>query len=121
MATNSECLEQIKVFDWINLHSFLKKCSFHIPNEGKRSLVMGRLLKSMGMRSGVSDIFIAYPIKDKAGLWIELKAKDKKGKYRKPTVNQLQFIDDMIEMGYVAKVCNGADEAIACIVSYMKS
>ena len=120
MALKPETIDQIKVFDWIRLHKQLRFCSFHIPNEGKRSVSMGALLKRMGMRAGVSDIFIAYPKNGKSGLFIELKAKTSSGIYNKATATQLQFIDDMLAMGYDAVVCNGADCAIDKIKNYLQ-
>ncbi len=119
MSLKPETLEQIKLFNWIRANPVLSKCAIHIPNEGQRSKVMGYTLKLMGMRAGVSDVFIAYPTKAMSGLWIELKAKNAKGKYGKPTDNQVKFINDMTAMGYIAKVCNGADEAIAVIRNYL--
>ena len=115
----TENQEQIKLFEWINQHPILQPYCFHIPNEGKRSPHMGALLKRMGMRPGVSDVFVAYPSNGKHGLWLELKARNAAGKYNKPTVPQLQFIDDMRKMGYTAFVCNGAEQAIKAIQLYM--
>ena len=56
----------------------------HIPNEGKRSLISGYNMKLMGLKSGVSDLFFAYPIHPYSGLWIELKTL--KGK-----ISELQY------------------------------
>jgi hypothetical protein len=109
-----ETLAQIAVFDWIRLHKEISPYAFHIPNEGKRSYFMGAILKRMGMRSGVSDIFIAIPNKTYHGAFIELK----EGK-NKPTNSQLQFLQDMSDKGYFTKVCFGSDETIECIKQYM--
>jgi hypothetical protein len=119
MPLKPETLEQIKLFNWIRANPLLSKCAIHIPNEGQRSKVMGYTLKLMGMRAGVSDVFIAYPTKTMAGLWLELKAKNARGKYGKPTENQVKFIADMAAMGYMAKVCNGTEEAITVIKNYL--
>ncbi len=121
MALKPETVEQIKLFDWIRMNPKLRYCSLHIPNEGKRSPVMGNILKRMGMRGGVSDIFIAYPTTKYHGLWIELKAKNAAGQYNKPTIKQIVFIEDMRIMGYEAIVCNGADMAINVIMQYLQA
>ncbi len=111
---NPETQEQIALFDWIRLKPDLHPYSIHIPNEGRRSKFNGWILKRMGMRSGVSDVFIAVPRGTFHGVWIELKA----GK-NKATANQTKFIVDMLKQGYYAQVCMGAEEAIEVITSYL--
>jgi hypothetical protein len=112
----SERDEQIKVFNWINLHPELKDLAFSIPNEGKRSLIMGRLYKRMGLRSGTPDIFIPYPTKTYHGLFIELKF----GR-NKATPAQAKFIERLQSYGYYAEVIWGADAAIDCIIRYLET
>lgn len=118
---STETQEQIKLFQWIKLHKNLRYCSIHIPNEGKRSLAMGRTMKKMGLRAGASDVFIAKPNSKYHGLWIELKAMDSEGRYRKPSTKQIVFLEDMRNNGYAGLVCNGADEAIRVIETYLVS
>jgi hypothetical protein len=108
--------EQIKLFNWINLHYELKDLAFSIPNEGKRSLILGRLYKRMGLRPGTPDIFIPYPTKTYHGCFIELKW----GK-NKATPAQSSFIERLREKGYYAEVIWGADAAIAAIIKYLKT
>lgn len=107
--------EQIKLFQYLNLHPLLKDLAFSIPNEARRSPVLGRLLKRMGLRSGVPDIFIPYPTKKHHGLFIELKY----GK-NKATPAQSEFIGRLLQQGYEAKVCWGADAAIDAVIEYLK-
>jgi hypothetical protein len=107
--------EQIKLFQYLKLHPILKDLAFSIPNEAKRSPILGRLLVRMGLRAGVPDIFVPYSSNGYHGLFIELKW----GK-NKPTPAQSEFIQRLLEQGYQARVCWGADEAIDCIVEYMK-
>ena len=47
---------------------------FSVPNEGKRSVVMGGHLKAMGMRPGTADLIL---IKKGQAYALELKAKGK--------------------------------------------
>jgi len=107
--------EQIKLFQYLNSHPLLKDLAFMIPNEGRRSWVIGRLFKAMGLRAGTPDIFIPYPTKTHHGLFIELKW----GK-NKPSPAQTKFLATLKEHGYQAHVCWGADEAIEKIVEYLK-
>lgn len=116
-----ETKEQIKLYQFLRLQKNLRRCSFTIPNDGKRSPRMGELMKRAGMRPGASDNFIAKVTKRYAGLFIEMKAKDKNGVYRKPTQLQMEFIEDMLSEGYYACVCNGADDAIAVVQWYLKT
>lgn len=63
----------------------------------------GHFLKLQGMRDGVSDIFIAEPVRNNfgkiefCGLWFEVKHGD-----NKLTDDQEEFIDDMKRRGYYA-------------------
>lgn len=108
--------EQIKLFNWMHLHPQLKDLAFSIPNEGKRSLVLGRLYKRMGLRSGTPDIFIPFPTKTYHGCFIELKF----GR-NKATPAQEKFIERLRNQGYAAEVIWGADAAIEFIIKYLQS
>lgn len=93
-----ESYELIAVKEWVDLK--VKLPFIHIPNEGVRNLRMGNLLKKMGMRSGVSDIFMPKSSRNYHGLWIEFKTgKGKVSNY------QQAFIDEMNSLGYCACAC----------------
>lgn len=87
----------------------------HIPNERKCTQAQGARLKRMGVRSGVSDLFLPAPIGNYHGLWVEMKAPGGKA-----TQNQMQFIADMRESGYAATVCIGYESAIRAIKDYLE-
>lgn len=112
----SERDEQIKLFEWLHKHPELKDLAFSIPNEGKRSLMLGRLYKLMGMRSGTPDLFIPHPTKTYHGCFIELKY----GK-NKATPAQQRFIERLKAKGYAAEVIWGADAAIEYVENYLKT
>jgi hypothetical protein len=109
-----EQLEQVTLFDWIRLQKDIAPYAFHIANERKTTPMQGALLKRMGVRAGVSDIFIGIGRRGYLGMFIEMKA----GK-NKATVSQLQFQEDMSNQGYYCVVCNGFDEAKAKIEDYL--
>jgi hypothetical protein len=69
----------------------------------------------MGLKSGVSDLFFAYPINRYSGLWIELKTL--KGKVSKL---QIDFLYKMKEMGFKSLICRGWEEAKNQIIIYLK-
>lgn len=122
MALKPEQLEQTKLFEWLKLNPKTKHCCFSIPNDGVRSPRLGALMKRLGLKPGVSDLFIAFPNKYYHGLFIELKAIDQKtGKYRKPTASQIEFLLEMNKMGYLSVVSNGADEAIKIVEHYLNN
>lgn len=114
--TNGELAEtsmQKLVMQWVRAQAHLSPYVIHIPNEGKRSLQSAAILKAMGMRSGVSDLFIALPRGCYHGAWIELKTS--KGRISE---NQKEFFADMQTAGYYTAVCRSFDEAIDCIRDY---
>lgn len=121
MRQKAETLAQIEVFDWIRTQPRIAKVAFHIPNEGRRSFYYGKMLKAMGMKGGVSDICIPIARPGYHGIFIEIKAMNKRGKYNKPTENQMRFIDSIRFEGYYGCICNGAEETIAKIKWYICS
>lgn len=88
----------------------------HIPNEGKRSERYGAELKRLGMRKGFPDLFVPLARRGYHGLFIELK----RDITRKPTNEQLWWIEKLNAAGYYATVCYGADAAIKEINKYLK-
>lgn len=112
-----EDLEQIKFFQWIDLASIRDPrlaLTFHIANQRKCSPHYGKLLKAMGVKSGVPDIFVPVPAGDYHGCFIELKAGS--GKVSK---EQQQFLAKAILQGYFAFVAWSADEAIKELKGYL--
>lgn len=114
MKLKPETQHQITVFDFINTIPVIKNVSFHCPNEGRRGVVAGRILKRMGLRAGAPDIFIAHSKGNYHGLCIELKV----GK-NKPTEHQINFINQLNKEGYKAEIIYGADAAIQLIKWYL--
>lgn len=127
MAKTNEYNEQVTIFNWAslmaNMHPELNNL-FAIPNGAKlawRKNSKGqryapealRLLKS-GMKPGVPDMFLAYPSKNYAGLFVELKVNK-----NKPTKEQLEWMERLSKAGYMCAVCYGAEEAIKTISEYL--
>jgi hypothetical protein len=108
---NREAIEQIKVAE------FVKQCTdlpfIHIANERRTSPQQGALLKRMGVRAGVSDIFIPRANQYYHGLFIELKTLTGKA-----SPAQKQFVRDMIAEGYEAVFAYGAEDCIAIIKEF---
>lgn len=77
-----------------------------IPNGGGRSKAEGGRLKAEGVTAGVSDVFVAYPVGQWHGLYIEMKSLT-----GRPSREQKDWIRDSTELGYFAVCARGADEA----------
>lgn len=101
--------------DWIAYQPLLRDIAIHIPNEGKRSWHYGKKLKRLGLKKGVSDLFIPYPTYQHAGLWLEIK---KIG--GKLTTSQSAWLNKMRDLGYVAEVGFGYDQCVKIIQDYMR-
>jgi VRR-NUC domain-containing protein len=109
----SEETIHITVMEWVRSNQNIKKFILHFPNEGRRTLRFGKLLQGMGMRAGVSDLFIAIQRHGFGGAWIELKSSG-------GIVSQFQkdFLSDMSQQNYFTAICWSIDEAINTIKWY---
>ena len=79
---------------------------FHIPNGGGRSKREAGVLKAMGVRPGVSDLFLPVPAGGKHGLWLELKALG-----GAISTEQRVWLGEMEKNGYSAFLCVGWEDA----------
>jgi hypothetical protein len=115
-ANNLEQLEQIRLVNWFhfNFPEFADDLH-HFANQRKCSPREGRQLKLMGVKRGVSDIFLGIPTKYYHGLWIELKVE--KGKLTK---EQIAFIERKNKRGYFAIAVWGFEAARRVILEYLK-
>lgn len=105
------------LIEYISKHPKLskhKRFIMHFPNEGKRSLRYGALLKSLGMRKGVADLFIAASRHNFSGAWIELKSENGILSYE-----QKAFLLDMQTENYFTSTCYSLDAAIKIIEWYL--
>ena len=117
--TPTEDVEQICLFRW----AAYQECKWpelrnmiHIPNGGKRSKAEAARFRAMGVRAGVSDIFLPAARGGAHGLWIELK----RVRDGRPSKAQKDWIEDMRKAGYAAEVCKGWAEAADVITRYLQ-
>lgn len=118
MSRDLEHQEQCAVIQWrdYNLSKYPELALLYaIPNGGKRHVSVAVKLKKEGVLSGVSDLFLAVARQGFHGLYIEMKA----GKGCYASKEQKWFMAAVIEQGYRAELCRGADEAIAVLVDYL--
>ncbi len=117
MALQPEQAEHINIVNWFN-YQFpeLSDDFHHFANERRCSVQQGRILKRMGVKKGVSDFFLALPLDDYAGFWLELKV----GK-NKVTHEQEAFLTRKIARGYMCAACWGFDAAKELILAYLRN
>ncbi len=88
----------------------------HVANERLTSKRTGARLKKKGVKSGVPDVLIFEPRGEYIGLAIELKIKP-----NKPTENQINWLEDLSERGWLTKVCYDFEEFEELVNSYLKT
>lgn len=111
--------EQMKVIEWAQWQKGRFPCLellFHIPNGGGRTKAEGGILKAMGVKKGIPDLFLPCARGGYNGLFIEMKAEG-------GTVSREQgeIMAQLRSEGYSAEVCVGASTAISVIEKYLKS
>lgn len=118
MNNHEEHNEQVMLMQWWALScrqwDIPEECLFAIPNGARTNIGAAVKLKAEGVRSGVPDLFLAYPKGDKHGLFIEMK----KVKGGKVSENQKKVIAMLNKNGYYAVVANGFEWARKAIVAY---
>ena len=110
--------EQVKLFawsEWARLDWPELGLLFAVPNGGRRDAVTGARLKAEGVKAGVPDVWLPVARQGYHGLVIELKADEKK----RPTKEQERWIAELMEQGYLAVVCHGAEAAKGVLRSYL--
>lgn len=110
--------EQRRLFQWARMMSGRYPeltLMFHIPNGGSRRRVEAAILKGMGVKSGVPDIFPPAGKLGKHGLFIEMKRR----KGGSLSEEQHVWLCALATQGYAVCVCKGYDEAIEQIKAYL--
>lgn len=118
-AALSESQEQTRLMDWTKQPSVRGqypdlKYLFHIPNE-RPDKIQAALLKRMGVKPGVPDLFLPVPRGKYHGLFIELK---KAG--GRVSADQGWWLEHMDRKGYACRVCWGWCEAAEVLQWYLK-
>ena len=114
----TEQKEQINLIEWSQQPSIRKvypelALLFHIPNE-RPDKVQAAILKNMGVKRGVPDLFLPVPSGGYHGLFIEMKTD--KGR---TSDAQLWWGDHLKANGYMFDVCRGWKEATGALIWYL--
>lgn len=118
----SEKTEQKTLVSWFN-YQYKPYKIIAIPNaqkflgKSKNIFSMINSLVAEGFVKGTCDLFIAKPVGDYAGMWLEMKDKDKE--YKHVEENQRIFIQDMLDSGYYATWAAGFKNAQRVVKNYM--
>lgn len=117
-----EYLEQVELVIWLKFHPILKNFYYKNDNEGKRTPAQGAQAKRLGLRPGVSDLFIYYPTKAYHGLFLEMKRNKKYTPSEQNTETwkaQENFLETVKSVGYQGAFCYGWYDAKKIIESYL--
>ena len=112
-----EAKEQAVVISWCEMQKNKYpelSMIYHCPNGGYRNKIEAANLKRQGVKSGVPDLFLPVPRKNKHGLFIEMKWGN-----NKCTPNQNKWILKLSKLDYEVKVCYSSMEAIDTIKEYL--
>lgn len=115
-----EYREQAAFFDWADyypqlkwMHASLNGAFLH-GDKVERAIQWARL-KKQGAKTGVLDVFLPMVMPPYAGLYIEMKRSDGKGKL---TDDQGDFMAYAELQGYKCVVCEGTRAAIQAVKEY---
>lgn len=112
------------IVEWLSMHPLLKTLFCKNNNEGKKTPQQGHFAKRLGLRPGVSDLFIYYPTKTYPGLWLEVKRNKKYTKSERESetwLAQINFQNIVKSVGYHAEFCYGFDHGREIIEAYIGS
>ena len=117
-AAGTEHAHQVALMAWIALTKqwfpAMDKI-FAVPNGGERNLIVASRLKAEGVKAGVPDLCLPYPVKPFHGLFIEMKKPKGKG----ASDDQLKRLGELQMDGYAACICFGYEEAANALVIYL--
>lgn len=114
----TEQQEQINLIKWTQQPSIRGvypelALLFHIPNE-RPDKVQAAILKKMGVKRGVPDLFLPIPSGEYHGLFIEMKAMS-----GRPSDDQIWWAEHMKANGYACSVCYGWQNAAEVLTWYL--
>jgi hypothetical protein len=114
---NEEELHQKALIVWFGTrYPKLTLLLWHTPNGGKRNLREAVKLKTLGVRAGVPDLFLAVPRGTHHGLFIEMKSHA-----GRLSVKQQHYLGLLYDQGYATAVCYKWTDAAKVIEEYLEN
>lgn len=120
----TEAQEQRALVSWLSVHPVLKNYFYKNHNEGKRTPGQTVNLKRLGLRPGVSDLFIYWPTKTYHGLFLEVKRDmnyPPSARLTDTWVAQESFLETVRKVGFAGCMCYGFDDGREVITKYLAS
>lgn len=121
-ALLSEAKEGKLLVTWFSRRYFrYQNQLIHIPNgahfagDSKQRAIQMNSLKAQGLIVGASDYFLAVPMGQWHGCWIELKRRD----IKKASENQVIFLRRQKMFGFEAFIASGFEEAKEKVDEYL--
>ena len=109
----TEHQEQAALIEWSS-HFWWGDLLFAIPNGGYRTKIGAYKLKKEGVKKGVPDLFLAVPVQNYSGLFIEMKSR--KGSV---SADQKKMMKMLEKQGYHCVVCRSVTEGMFEITNYL--
>lgn len=128
--TPDEHGEQVTLFQLADLYRPYVRALcwlYHIPNGYKRDLAVGVVLKEAGVKAGVADLALDWPMPrdpddpgpDGSGWYHGAKLELKRVGGDKPTGDQLEYLLEMHARGYFVACGYGCDHLWSHITDYL--
>ena len=111
----TESQEQKVVVQWLRWNKIL---FYHVPNGGERNIWTARNLKAEGVEAGVPDLCL--PIGSACGRYHGLYIELKRVSGGSLSERQRWWLEQLNKNGYLAVVCQGAEETIRVIQDYLR-
>lgn len=115
----TEHQEQVALIDWADIVSVSKwpalRWLYAVPNGGARHVVTAMSLKAEGVRPGVPDLVLPFPVFPFHGAYLEMK---RRGGALTPL--QAEWGDYLKEQGYAYRVAHGFEEARDFLIAYLE-
>jgi hypothetical protein len=110
----TEAQEQMNLVSRARYHQILKHHLWAVTNDEYRHPIRGKNQVRKGLKAGVSDLCLSYPVLPYHGLFLELKSAT-----GKLTPEQIDFLQRHADIGYATYVAYSADEAWSVLMSYL--
>ena len=113
----SEHDHQVTVFQWAELQERTYPelaALFAVPNGSNKSKAVAGRMRAEGLKSGVPDICLPVARGKYGALFIEMKDGNKK-----PTENQVAWMEMLDRFGNCVAICQSASEAIKTLEWYL--
>lgn len=115
----TEHQEQVALIDWAELVSISKwpalRWMYAVPNGGVRHFITAVNIKAEGVRPGVPDLVLPFPVFPFHGAYLEMK---RRGGSLTPL--QVEWRDYLKSQGYAYCMAQGFDEARDFLINYLE-